>query len=384
MTEPGLIVAIVASGIFGTALLWLGTYYLHRYIHKRCLELDHWFHWHVKREDYGNEKTSDESRSPPRRGRPPQDSGKEGSGSKERQSRSRRRHTSPRDKSTERRGEATFQDSPRIRPKDQLEESSTESMRESPKQRSRARPMKMVEGTWERPPAPGCYPQTPHAYQPRIETPAWQQQMAFQMPPQVAMPVQYPMPAFAVAPVVFPVACNTGYEQPYAEPYEVQPLQSASDKSAEAGEPSPQLGPRIIDFIMECDELPPILRKAPQSSQNFDREPSGDEIDGVDDAEIQQIPRAYIPRSVPRAAVSPYPQATATPQPNFWNITPAPVSERRTRRVRYAPYIKDIGQRRRLKNADRKRLASSNALHYPSICRIASILLLPISVPLLT
>ena len=376
--------AIVASGIFGTALLWLGTYYLHRYIHQRCLDLDHWFYWHVKREDYGNEKTSNESQSPPRRGRSPQDLGKGGSSSKGRQSRSRRRHRGPRDSSKERRGEDTFKDSPRIRPKDRLEESSIESIRESPKQRSKARPMEMIERRWERPPAASYYPQQPQAYQPRIETPPWQQQMAFQMPPQVAMPVQYPTSAFAVAPVIFPVAYNTGYEQQYEEPCELEPVRSASNKVEETGESSPQLGPRIIDFVIECDELPPMLRKAPHSPQSSDEEPSGDEIDGVDDDEIQQIPRAYIPRSVPRAAVSSYPQAMAMPQPNFWNMVPTPVPERRTRKVRYAPYVKAVGRRRRLKNADRKRLAPSNALHNPSVCRIASILSSPINVQSLT
>jgi hypothetical protein len=361
MTQPGLVVAIVTSGIFGAALLWLGTYYLHKYIHWRCLELDHWFHWHVKREDFGREKASNDSRSPPRRGRSPQYLDKGGSSPEARHSRSGRRQRSPKEGSIERRRAGIFHDSTRIRLKDRPKESLTESTRESPKQRPKAGSVERMERRWERPPAAGYYPPPGQAYQHQIEEPTWQQQMAFHMAPQVAMPMPYPLFAPAGLPVVFPATYNPGREQQHSEPYEQELGQCASGKDTEADEPSLRLEPRIIDFIMECDELPPILRKVPQSPQNSYEEVSGDEIDGVDDDDIQQVPRAYIPRSVPHAAISSYPQATAVPQPSFWNTVPARVPERRTRKARYAPYVKAIGQGRRSRNADRRRLAPSNA-----------------------
>jgi hypothetical protein len=44
MANKNLIIALVFAAVFGTALIWLAIYYIHRYIHLCCLELDHWFH----------------------------------------------------------------------------------------------------------------------------------------------------------------------------------------------------------------------------------------------------------------------------------------------------------------------------------------------------
>jgi hypothetical protein len=44
MPSTNLVIAVVFAGLFGIALVWLAFYYIHRYIHLRCLELDHWFH----------------------------------------------------------------------------------------------------------------------------------------------------------------------------------------------------------------------------------------------------------------------------------------------------------------------------------------------------
>ncbi|KAH7065955.1 hypothetical protein BKA63DRAFT_168021 [Paraphoma chrysanthemicola] len=44
MPTPALIAALSLAAVFSTALVWLAFYYVYRYIHLRCLELDHWFH----------------------------------------------------------------------------------------------------------------------------------------------------------------------------------------------------------------------------------------------------------------------------------------------------------------------------------------------------
>ncbi|CAO2651577.1 Nn.00g041470.m01.CDS01 [Neocucurbitaria sp. VM-36] len=44
MPSTNLVIALIFAAIFGTALIWLTLYYVHRYIHQQCLELDHWFH----------------------------------------------------------------------------------------------------------------------------------------------------------------------------------------------------------------------------------------------------------------------------------------------------------------------------------------------------
>ncbi|KAF2106942.1 hypothetical protein BDV96DRAFT_654275 [Lophiotrema nucula] len=86
MAEPGHIVAIVFSGLFGTILLWLFIYFLHKWIHRRCEDLEHFVYgvWHRGREDYGGEFGRRPSPSP---GSPPP---------KESRSRSRRPGGSPR------------------------------------------------------------------------------------------------------------------------------------------------------------------------------------------------------------------------------------------------------------------------------------------------
>lgn len=356
MTEPGLIVAIVCSGIFGAALLWLGTYYLHRYIHLRCYELDHWFHFPVKGEDYGNEKAGNRSSSPLRHETFPRGSRSECSSSRSRHSRSRKRYMSPRDDPRNRREEKL-----RGSPKDNFREGSIESLRDVPRDKPRERRMDRIERNMEMPPAPAYHPLPRRDYYPQIEAPLWQPQMAAPMVAPMADPMVAPMVfpmgipmiplvgTSMIAPMAPPVAYNPEYERQYAGQYEQEPVQSPSDEGAEIEEPTPQLEHRRIDYIAEVDELPPFMREELQSSA----EESSDDDDGNDD-EIQQVPRDHMPRSVPRAA-------TLCPQPVFWAIPPAPLEQRRTSRVRYAPYAKAVGQGRKLSNADRRRLTPSNA-----------------------
>ena len=44
MRNANLIIALAFAGILGAALVYLILWYIHRYIHQRCLDLEHWFH----------------------------------------------------------------------------------------------------------------------------------------------------------------------------------------------------------------------------------------------------------------------------------------------------------------------------------------------------
>ena len=44
MKNTNLIIALTFAGILGAALIYLILWYIHRYIHQCCLDLEHWFH----------------------------------------------------------------------------------------------------------------------------------------------------------------------------------------------------------------------------------------------------------------------------------------------------------------------------------------------------
>lgn len=44
MVGTNLVIALVFAALFGTAFVWVAIYFIHQYIHRRCVELDHWFH----------------------------------------------------------------------------------------------------------------------------------------------------------------------------------------------------------------------------------------------------------------------------------------------------------------------------------------------------
>lgn len=254
---------------------------------------------------------------------------------------------SPRDNPRNRREEKL-----RGNPRDNFREGSIESLRDIERDKPRERQMDRIERIMERPPAPAYHPLPRRDHYPSIEAPLWQPQMTAPMiapmaDPMVA-PMIFPMGIPMIAPVVPPVAYNPEYERQYAGQYEQEPVQSSSDKGADTEQTTSRSEHRRIDYIAEVDELPPFMREELQSSA----EESSDNDDNED--EIHQVPRDHIPRSVPRTA-------TLCAQPVFWAIPPTPLEQRRTSRGGYAPYAKAVRQRRKLNNADRRRLTPSNA-----------------------
>jgi hypothetical protein len=44
MADKNLIIALSFAAVFGAALIWLVLYYIHNYLHRKWVELEHWFH----------------------------------------------------------------------------------------------------------------------------------------------------------------------------------------------------------------------------------------------------------------------------------------------------------------------------------------------------
>jgi hypothetical protein len=94
MANNNLVIAIVFAALFGAAMLWLAIYYLHRYIHRNCYALGHWFHVLLSHaseaEDYSRERATNTNSSSSRT------RSTRRAKSDNRSSRSKRRHRTPR------------------------------------------------------------------------------------------------------------------------------------------------------------------------------------------------------------------------------------------------------------------------------------------------
>ncbi|KAF2864739.1 hypothetical protein BDV95DRAFT_655577 [Massariosphaeria phaeospora] len=360
MASPGLIVAIIFAGLFGTVILWLGVYYLYRYIHQSCLELDHWFHFlNREHEDYQKEK-----------GEKGEKSGSGGSGvspalrlrssrqSRSDNSRSKRRHTSPRDSLRERKlaGEV---------------------------ERSVQTPPRYRGGQGYHPPQQRLTSGEAQEYHPPM---GWQQRltdgevqypvepMAMPMEREIASPVGRPGPGGSYAfgnPLGYGYQAGApGYEHQYVGHYEEPPVQSQVEEQTmtepvtTVPEPRAESEPIQIDFIHIADKLPDWYLEKKQKHQPPVQPDAatGDNSDA--ESEIQQIPRAFIPRAAPRAAFQfpQYPQF----QSRLWEAGPTSYPKQWTNQAgegqisaRYAPYETANGERRTLRNADRRRPAPS-------------------------
>lgn len=171
-----------------------------------------------------------------------------------------------------------------------------------------------------------------------------------------AMPQMLPMAALRC---YYP-----GYE---AGPIQEEPYQSVVSEADEATEASTAQtqysiqqelqAPHRVDMIFVTDELPPMVLERLNQQNGTNSETTGATARTGDDNDIQQIPRAYIPRPAPRAAATfselfRYPQSSASSR--------LPRSGRYGR-GRYAPYTSPSeGQRQKLR-PDRRRSAPSNA-----------------------
>lgn len=328
MANTNLIVAIVFAGLFGAAVVWLAIYYLHRYIHMKCLKLAHWFHLLIKPEpeDYGHEK------------------GRSNAGSSSR-SRSMRRGRSKREYSQSRR--RCQKGSPQPRTRGWTEDFEREIERRPPPARR--------SGQGYYPPRIGWHTQEQESIESSFAEPI--------APPPVAGPnpaPQIPLSMPALRPG--PVAYDSRYIQPYVEEYEAEERQQEGPDETEPSLVQPV--PVKMDYMHICDEYPPMVLEA--LKQQAPSNSSSESLSSSDSSgSVQQIPRAYIPRSAPRAAFQ-FPQYPHL-QTRLWNSGPTSYPRQwmdklgrgGTEPVRYAPYTRMSG-RRKLRNADR-RLAPSNA-----------------------
>ncbi|KAF2677886.1 hypothetical protein K458DRAFT_436279 [Lentithecium fluviatile CBS 122367] len=355
MPNKNLIIAIVFAALFGAAILWLAIYHLHRFLHRKCHELGHWFHILLSHahhapepEDYGHERAghtlSSSAKSPSRRR----------SRGDTTSSKTRRRRRSPRG-------------SPRGSPREEM------------RQRGEAWGVEMEE---QRPTLTRGFPGA--EYQPErcewegqdelvsepsmsdagpLMMPEAMRAAPLQMtpgamraaPPPMAPPLPSPLPTGIPPQLVFePV-----YEQPYVEEYE--PEESQHDTETITTLP-PTPVPGKMDFIHICDEYPPMVLEALRQ-QETPANSSSESVPSSDSfGSTQQIPRACIPRASPRAAFqfSQYPylqtrlcNTAPTSYPRQWMDK---FSRREPEPPRYAPYMR-AGGRRKLRDADRRRLA---------------------------
>ncbi|KAF2270318.1 hypothetical protein CC78DRAFT_574454 [Lojkania enalia] len=314
MADPGLIVAIVFSCLFGAIVLWLAVYYVHRWIHRQCCAIENFFlsNLHKPREDYGKEFGRRRSPSPGMAPPP-----------RSRSSRSRsRRGSSPRESSKEEAGE--------------LLERAT---------KRRPEHLEMF------PPRRREYPRLDFMDRNETFNPRSQ---AF--PPRLMPPVQMLRPAY-MSPIV--------RQQVYPRPLPARQSEHSIDigpsenpeSEYEAGSQRQSIH-EGIDYI-EYGDPPAWILGEPDPVPDTEI----DEVEGDgDESAIEQIPRAYIPRSVPRANLQysqPFPPAFA--RLRSWEPVSIPHQEHWTGRIgtkRYAPYAKPNRRKwkSKLRNADRRPL----------------------------
>ncbi|KAF2003120.1 hypothetical protein P154DRAFT_110996 [Amniculicola lignicola CBS 123094] len=156
-------------------------------------------------------------------------------------------------------------------------------------------------------------------------------------------------------PLQMPMGDTLGYEQ-YIEEQPESATSKAEDKGSDSHtEIVRSRKPEIINYRMPVDELPAFILEA-QSRLGLRSETEAT----VDGDEIQQIPRAYIPRSAPWVPPGPLLKEN-------WEL---PLTSVRTTKPwigenggnRYAPYEKSNAPKRKFRSADRRRpLAPSNA-----------------------
>jgi hypothetical protein len=295
MAHTNLIIALVFAALFGSALVWLAFYYTHRYIHLRCLELDHWFHV----------LTPPQWRSPCRHcegtGRNVKD--KSGSRSRRRErSKSRGRHERSRH---DRRGQ-------------RMMEVDTEWDGIGQNHESMRRPMRALPSTSMQNPV------APEQYDP------WQgQTLGGQQ-----MGMSYSQPA--MFPQAYPQMYMPTFPQPYAQggpqalPYTVPPQQMAhmampalsavssmptyqkTPHKARTERPEPQTKSRhatqdrsrvrrtdYIHIISDPEDLPPIVKEAIEKSARKVPSTSSSSDSSTSTEPAEEVPRTQIPQATP-------------------------------------------------------------------------------------
>jgi hypothetical protein len=349
MATTNLIIALVFAGIFGTALVYLLLWYIHRYIHKRCLDLDHWFHTLL-----------------PHRSKPTQTVYVETVEKREHRSRSRKRERGRSERAHSRKHGSRDRD-------------------DWPRQRDVERAPPAI------PMGAPTYPQQPYGqlYYPPL---GWHDQAGQMGYPQHQVPMPWQVPG---APQMSPLAMGMPqpplphyqpqyqsrdppqYQQPYAKTMTSDAPKTSRQKSLPVKPKSPAKRARRVqqtDYIHICDEYPPFVLKglkkaAPPSSSSSSSSNSSDTT--------LEVPRTFIPRPTPKFAdASPFqfsqypqtgPQAWGAPRshPQQW-MGNGMGGDGPDVNARYAPFMPMSGHTARPwgVNANTRHPAPSNAPMY--------------------
>jgi hypothetical protein len=348
MVHTNLIVALVFAALFGAVLIWLAIYYIHRYIHLRCLELDHWFHlltpphWHTPcRHCEGTGRSKIEksrSRSSKRRER-----------SRGRGRRERCRH--------ERVGYGRGQRM--IEADAEWNGNGQGHQMQRPRQTLPMSPAMQTPGVGEYGPWPSQW--------------QWQGQMPGAQ--QFAQPAMHPQ-AF---PQMYPQAFQQAYGMPQKQAMpdssytsSVPPYQKSSrkvqaqrsDKEATTSKQVPKDSSRVrkTDYIHIVDDYPPIVKEAIKKAAPKPP-PSPTSLTGssASTEPAEEVPRTSIPQATPRFGGPPLFPFLSNPTPVFdtpqWNGNEG----RPNKQARYAlPYARPQGRMGIHVETDRRCHVSSN------------------------
>ncbi|KAF2277989.1 uncharacterized protein EI97DRAFT_280327 [Westerdykella ornata] len=338
MGDPGVTVAIVLAGVFGASLLWIVVSSTRRFLKRQCTELNtflDFLHFHVfkqrcercercEREDYGGEKELGPLRSLQKDEKDVSPKATKEQWEVERKEREERTQSSSGRR--DRRNRGSF----RGRSPPSPMSTSSDTFPGSPLNDRRDLPLLEEREPYEpdihrRPPPMPQQMHTPranpeHAYAPTM--PQFHNQTMYRMQgnmvsPMYGQPIQQPyadpMPPIQHPQRPSPAAMHPGppmtrfpgyipegeEEFQQTTPFEAEAPTEPSSRPAQ--EPQPR-SPRRVDLIYIAEEYPPMILEAIEqqtAAQNAETAPSEDD----DDEEIQQIPRAYIPRAAPRAAL---------------------------------------------------------------------------------
>ncbi|KAF2821310.1 hypothetical protein CC86DRAFT_411008 [Ophiobolus disseminans] len=378
MPNTNLIVAFVFAALFGSALLYLAIYFIHEYIHRRCLELDHWLR----------------RITPPQWRRPCRHCEGTGLGldvkEKSRsRSKGRSRSRGRKERSRGRRGD--------VRMIEAGTEWSDEGMVQRPRQVLPASPMIRGGGMEEQYnpwqdwqgqnggaqqmgigyPQGGAqqmgiaYPQAPVFPHVHAQMHPQMCQQPFPQAQQFMMPV--PVPQQQDPCVAMPIPASVSSMPTYHKPHKA--YTALFEQSQRAAQPKPKAKAKRVhkvqetDFIHFVDDYPPIIKESlkKKAAQQPTSGTSSSSSTSTEPAE--EVPRTSIPQGTPRFAE---PAAFQFPQyPVTWN---APTSYprqwdanaggggRANEQARYAsPYTRPEGRVSRESDVERRRQGPSNS-----------------------
>jgi hypothetical protein len=360
MANTNLVIALVFAAIFGTVLIWLAFYYVYRYIHQRCLELDHWFLL-----------TPPQWRSPCRHC--------QGTGRSENEkSRSRSSRRREKSRSGERRNDSMTRGHVKgervlgadtewnVIGREQIQRLGY-SLPTSPSVQRRGEEEQY--GPWQgwRAQAnsgqqmyPQAYPQLPHVFP----------QTALQHPYTQDGRLTSPFTMLAARPVLSSMPRAPNYQKPPRKAYTVRSQLQVKSQPARKD----NLRTRKTDYIHIVDDYPPIVKEAIMKAASQPPTSSSSSGSTISTEPAEEVHRKTIPQATPQFADTlplQFPQSSQptnqtkvfpTSYPRQWNGNMSG-GGRPTEQVRYAsPYTRLEGWMLRGANAEKRGYDPSNAL----------------------